>query len=529
MTRLHGVKTIEIDSGTLSVSTVSTAVIGLVGTAPDATGGVAASGRTGSALTENALVLSAKAAGAEGNAITVLAVAGVPGEGAFAPAVSAGSPQAEVPDSPGSGRKGITKPLQAAEPTPLAATPTPDSAVWSAETGTLLVTLGCDAAGATTATAGSIAGVINAVSGCPVVAQGEGRGILRAFSLTLSGGIDAPFPLNTPVVVTGAQQSGLLGRRGTLTPALEEITDQGSALVIVVRVEEKAVDTEQRATVISGIDALDSARALTTVQPRILIAPGFSEDDAVAKSLEAMAETLRAVAYIDSPAMSPPQAVVERRSLFGGRVELLRHRVARTDSHGIVRYRPASAVSAGLRARIDHEKGWWWSKSNQPVLNITGTEQTDSFSLNDENCTANLLNASEVSTMIRYDGFRHWGNRLCSSHPQWSFESVRRSADVIEDSIEETMMLFMDRPLDNWVVDDITGTVNSYLRSLTTLGAIHGGRCWPDEELNTAESLAAGELWLNYDFGPKSPLEKLTMRVRINNTYNTALQEAVRV
>lgn len=492
MSRLHGVETIELDNGTVAIRTVRTAVIGLVGTAPDAAAGTAASGRTGSQLTDNELLFGAKSAGVNGNTINVVAVAGAPG-----------------------GTEG-------------SATATPESAVWAEESRTLTVTLGCDVNGVLVSTAKTVADTINGLAGCPVTAKGTGDGLMTSFTIKLSGGTDEPFPLNVPVAVTGETQKKLLGTSGTLDPALSEIFDQEGALVIVVRVAQPAVikgaknadpAAELRAAVMDGIKALEDARALTTYQPRILIATGFSEDDAVAKALESTAAKLRGVAYVDSPPMATAQSVILRRPSFGGRVELLRHRIARTGSDGMLTYRPSSAVAAGLRARIDREKGWWWSKSNQPVMNITGVEQVDSFALNDENCTANLLNSEEVSTMIRYDGFRHWGNRLCSKHPQQSFESVRRTADVIEDSIDEAMMPYMDKPLDAWVVGDIVGSVNSYMRSLKTLGAIHGGMCWPDAELNTAESLAAGELYLNYDFGPKSPLEKLTMRVRINNNY----------
>ncbi|MGS8570845.1 phage tail protein, partial [Salmonella enterica subsp. enterica serovar Braenderup] len=83
--------------------------------------------------------------------------------------------------------------------------------------------------------------------------------------------------------------------------------------------------------------------------------------------------------------------------------------------------------------------GWWWSKSNQEVYGILGLEQVDEFVASDANCQANLLNMANVSTIVRRDGFRHWGNRLCSPDPQWRFESVRRSADVIEDSIQNTV------------------------------------------------------------------------------------------
>ena len=39
MSQLHGVETIELTSGTVAVTTIQTAIIGLVGTAPDASGG----------------------------------------------------------------------------------------------------------------------------------------------------------------------------------------------------------------------------------------------------------------------------------------------------------------------------------------------------------------------------------------------------------------------------------------------------------------------------------------------------------
>lgn len=41
MANLHGVETIELTSGTVAVTTIQTAIIGLVGTAPDASAGTA--------------------------------------------------------------------------------------------------------------------------------------------------------------------------------------------------------------------------------------------------------------------------------------------------------------------------------------------------------------------------------------------------------------------------------------------------------------------------------------------------------
>ncbi|QIR27789.1 phage tail sheath C-terminal domain-containing protein [Kluyvera genomosp. 3] len=485
MANLHGVETIELTSGTVAVSTIQTAIIGLVGTAPDASVGTPASASTGTPIMDNVVDFTATVAGRPGNVITVNAVAGIP--------------EKESPSM------------------------VDTTAVWDAATLTLNITLGCDEAGKLTATPADVVNIVGALADAKVTAAGTGSGIVTPFSQQLAGGEDDPFPLNTPVAIVGTTMLSRLGSEGTLSQALNEINDQRNALTIVVRVEELTSETEQRAAVLAGIARLTAARSVTTYQPRIVLATGFSEDDAVGKALETVAGKLRAVAYVDCAAGATLQEVVQRRQSYGARVELLRPRVQVSNADGQLVYRPYSAFAAGLRARIDYEKGWWWSKSNQDINNILGVEQVDEFILGEENCDANLLNMQNVSTIIRRAGFKHWGNRLCATDPQWRFESVRRTADVIEDSIQETMLEYNDRPLDREIADDVIGTINAYLRQLVKLGAIFGGRAWLDEELNTAESLAAGVLYINYDFGPKSPTELISLRVRVNNNY--ALEE----
>lgn len=485
MANLHGVETIELTSGTVAVTTIQTAIIGLVGTAPDASAGTPAAGTVGTPILDNVVEFAATIAGRAGNVLLVEAVAGVS--------------DAENPVAVGT------------------------SAVWDPESLTLKITLGCDENGVITATPAEVAGVVNEAEGGKVKAAGAGGGLVSPFILQLSGGEDEPFPLNTPVAVVGTTLLSRLGDNGTLKQALTDINDQRNALTVVVRVAQESEETKQRAAVLKGIGLLSSAKSVTTYQPRIVIAPGFSEDDAAGKALETVAGKLRAIAYVDCASGATLQEVVQRRQSYGARTELLRPRVQVSNADGQLVYRPYSAFAAGLRARIDYEKGWWWSKSNQEIYNILGVEQVDEFILGEENCDANLLNMQNVSTIIRRAGFKHWGNRLCATDPQWRFESVRRTADVIEDSIQEAMLEYVDRPLDRENADDIIGTINAYMRQLVGLRAIFGGRAWLDEELNTAESMAAGVLYINYDFGPKSPTELISLRVRVNNNY--ALEE----
>jgi hypothetical protein len=484
MSELHGVETIELMAGTVAVTTIQTAIIGLVGTAPNASKGSFAAVSTGTSLLDNVLNFSAAVVGRGGNALSIKAVVA--------------TPDAENPGA------------------------VPTSATFAG--GVLSITLGCDIDGNVTATASEVAAAVKAVATSAItVEETTAGGIVSPFSVSLSGGEEEPFPLNTPVAVIGSSQVSKLGVAGSLKAAMADINDQTTGLVIVVRVEEDTDAAKQRAAILGGIEAWSKSESVTGYKPRILIATGFSEDDAVGKALETAANKLRAVDYVDCASMATAQEVVQRRQMYGARTELLRPRVSVANAAGEIVFSPYSARAAGLRARIDVEKGWWWSKSNQDIANILGVEQVDEFILGEPNCQANLLNMENVSTIIRRDGFKHWGNRLCTSDPQWRFESVRRTADVIEDSIQEALLPYVDRPLDKDNADDIIGTINAYMRQLVGLRAIFGGRAWLDEELNTAESLASGVIYINYDFGPKSPTERISLRVRVNNNY--ALEE----
>ena len=85
-----------------------------------------------------------------------------------------------------------------------------------------------------------------------------------------------------------------------------------------------------------------------------------------------MAGNCAPLQYVDCASGATLQEVVQRRQSYGARTELLRPRVRASDADGQLVYRPYSAFAAGLRARIDFEKGWWWSKSNRDINNILG-------------------------------------------------------------------------------------------------------------------------------------------------------------
>ena len=491
MTDVHGVVTKESDSQTKAITTVNMSVIGLVGTAPDAQTGTAATVMIGSTLANNALVFTATAAGTAGNQLQVTAVSGVP--------------DTTDPDNP----VGAVTAATYAD-------------------GLLSIVLGTDEKGVVTATAASVVTAVAAVAQSGITAalySGiTGTGLVAPFAATnLAGGENEPFPLYTPSLISGSRtKAKQLGYSGSLYADMNDILNNAGALVVVIRVEDDDDPEQQTANIIQGIQALQKCQVALNYQPRILIAPDWSTDDGIGKALESMANTLRGVAYIDSPSMATAESVAIRGQQYGGRVDILRPRpLVTSDITGKNAARPYSALAAGLRVATDNNYGFWWSKSNKEVLGITGIEQVDDYVIGSSTCTVNQLNQANVSTIILLDSYLHWGNRLCSSDPQLRFEAVRRTMDAVEDSIQLTVTKnYLDRPIDKAFGDSLVGSVNSYLRANTGSGkALNGGRCWADPDLNTEESLAAGQFYFNVAIGPKSPAEQITATYSIDNSY----------
>ena len=89
------------------------------------------------------------------------------------------------------------------------------------------------------------------------------------------------------------------------------------------------------------------------------------------------------------------------------------------------------------------------------------------------------------------------------------------------------MLWAMDRPFSEQLLRDIRDSVKSYLSTLEQRGAILGGDCWLDPELNTEATMKAGQLYLDFDIEPPAPLERLTFRAFRNGSYYDELVAAV--
>ncbi|QPO08242.1 phage tail sheath C-terminal domain-containing protein [Sulfitobacter sp. B30-2] len=347
------------------------------------------------------------------------------------------------------------------------------------------------------------------------------------------------FPLNTPVLVAGSRKeaAGLDTEGtalGTLPAAMDGIFDQIGAVVIVVRVEEGATEAESLANVIGGVNAVDGnfegvhalvgAESVVGFSPRILIAPGFTHQrpegnaNPVVAELQGIGDRLRAVIIADGPNTNDADAITAAGDFGSDRIYLIDpwHNVMVGSDIVSV---PASSRVAGLIAKVDNDTGFWASPSNNLLGGVLGTSRPVDFKLGDASARANLLNEAKVATTIRQNGYRLWGNRTLTDDTKWIFLSVRRTADIINDSLLRAHLWAVDRGITKTYVSDVEESVNAYLRDLVALGAILGGRCWADPDLNSAANIQLGKVFFNFDFTPVYPAEHITFRSHLVNDY----------
>ncbi|WP_110972846.1 phage tail sheath protein [Pseudomonas huaxiensis] len=338
------------------------------------------------------------------------------------------------------------------------------------------------------------------------------------------------FPLDTPVLLTNVQAAiGKAGTTGTLAASLQAIADQTKPVTVVVRVATGADAAETTSNIIgtttadgkyTGMKALLAARSRLKVTPRILGVPGL-DTLPVATALVAIAQQLRAFAYVRADGCKTKEEAVAYRENFGAREVMViwpdfQSWSTATDSTVTA---PAVAVALGLRAKLDQEVGWHKTLSNISVNGVTGISADVFWDLQNPATDAGYLNENEVTTLINQGGFRFWGSRTCTDDPLFAFENYTRTAQVLADTMAEAHLWAMDKPMHASLIRDIIEGINAKFRELVAGGYLIGGSAWYDETANDETTLKAGKLFIDYDYTPVPPLEDLTLRQRITDRY----------
>ena len=354
--------------------------------------------------------------------------------------------------------------------------------------------------------------------------------------------------INTPTLILNETEAvkyfGNHKAGFTIPQALQSIFDQGSGIAIVINVydptKHESIEDVKISDINGGIDGITGKRtgmkafedcySLFGYYPKTIIAPVFCEDAAVVTEINTICNKIRAMGIVDAPVGATVQDVITGRGPQGTinfntsseRIILcyphLKVYDSTTDS---IKLQPYSQRLAGVIAAKDVEKGYHWSPSNTEIQGIGGVERQLTSMINDPTSEVNTLNEAGVVTVFNSygSGLRTWGNRSAaypsSTHPT-NFINVRRTADILHESVEYAMLQFMDFPIDNGLIDSICETVNQFIRTLIGRGALIDGKCTFNADKNPTTELANGHLTFDIEFMPPTPAERITFESFIN-------------
>ena len=306
-----------------------------------------------------------------------------------------------------------------------------------------------------------------------------------------------------PAVTISAPAAG--GVQATATAVLGTGVNAGKVVSITITNPGTNYTSNPTVTIAaptSGVQAVAGTATRGTVRNRVLA------------ELMGIASRLRAVVIADGPNTTDADAIQLKNDFGSDRIYVVDPWVVVA---GVAT--PASPAVAGIINKVDNERGFWWSPSNNEIAGIEGTARAIDFALGDYTSRANLLNEQRIATIIREQGFRLWGNRTLSAEPLYAFLSVRRTADMINESILRGHLWAVDRCITATYLEEVQESVREYLRSLKARGAILGGDVWVDPELNTPVNIANGQVFFDFEFTPPYPAERVTFRSHLVNSY----------
>lgn len=224
----------------------------------------------------------------------------------------------------------------------------------------------------------------------------------------------------------------------------------------------------------------------------------------VVSELIGVAEKLRALVYVDGPDTTNEAAVLYRSLINSDRIVICDPKGLKFDTE--TQYNvpePSSPQFAAQQAQMDLTQGFWWAGSNVPVKGFVGTNRPVEYPSQANYLNENRIN---TIVNIDNEGFRIWGVWTCSSDLVWQFIPVRRCADIVNDNMEKALLKFVDKPFSAANLKFIVEGGRTFLRQMESEGAIlPGWDVWLLDS-NSPEEMAQGVLKLGIKFEPPAPI-----------------------
>ncbi len=240
-------------------------------------------------------------------------------------------------------------------------------------------------------------------------------------------------------------------------------------------------------------------------------------------ALATITPQIRARAYVNGPNTTNTESARWRSTLNSDRILPI-------DPKGIKNVNsvpvtvPSAPVFAGIRAAVvASAEGVSGSVSNKVIKTLDGVARTVQYPVD-----SNYLNERQIATIINErGGLRTWGSRLATDVAIWQFDSVRATADMVNEALEDIYFQWVDKKFTKANLKQMVEDGNAALRVFKANNDILGGRVWLSD-LNQPTVNANGKVFLNVEFEPVGLMEQINITTYRNILYYQVLLDEVR-
>lgn len=316
-------------------------------------------------------------------------------------------------------------------------------------------------------------------------------------------------------------------KKGSIYRALKGIEDQAvnTQIILSVFTKDDDEDTNDEITECkSAVTAFAKAKSRFGYSPNLIIAPGFSHEDAIKGEIEKMATRLKATGIVDLKADDAAAAIVKMGDFGTNRLVAAYPNVKVWDDEtNAYVYEGQSARIAGMIAHTDgaSEFGYSDSYSNRVMIGVSGTQIDVDFELG-ETCTADELRAAKISTIIRESGFRAWGGETSDQDTIWQDLARVRIFDRISQACQKGVLFAIDRKASE--LYHAKRSVSELLRQLVGAKVLLGYELsWSAK--NTDATITAGKFYLDVRMQNNPTVKQLTLDFIYVDKYGSVLMD----
>ena len=316
-------------------------------------------------------------------------------------------------------------------------------------------------------------------------------------------------------------------KKGSIYRALKGIEDQAVNTQIILSVFTKDDDegtNDEITECKSAVTAFAKAKSRFGYSPNLIIAPGFSHEDAIKGEIEKMATRLKATGIVDLKADDAAAAIVKMGDFGTNRLVAAYPNVKVWDDEtNAYVYEGQSARIAGMIAHTDgaSEFGYSDSYSNRVMIGVSGTQIDVDFELG-ETCTADELRSAKISTVIRESGFRAWGGETSDQDTIWKDLARVRVFDRISQACQKGVLFAIDRKASE--LYHAKRSVSELLRQLVGAKVLLGYELsWSAK--NTDATITAGKFYLDVRMQNNPIVKQLTLDFIYVDKYGSVLMD----